>query len=803
MSDGISRRQTGLRGLLSQPRFRAAVAIIGVIVIPWGMNQAVDVAGRRDTHPVREKLFAHLPKSVCDITPYRAVEAYPNLRFVCPLFIVEVPDDSGRLAVLERRGRILLVPKDSPQTTEKQALLDITDRVMLPPDTAEDGLLGLAFHPQYGNPSSAGYGRFFVHYTADVAGRRMNRLSRFTATPGVARADVSSEVVLIDQFKKSQAHNGGSVEFGPDGFLYLSLGDDEEPMPNPHGQSITSGLLAGILRIDVDCRGGEISHAAPRQPDQGVARHYFIPNDNPFVGMPHVHEEFFSIGLRNPWRMSFDRETDRLWVTDVGGRRREEVNIAFKGSNHQWAYAEGTLPTTSFDPQADRKPTPYLGVEAPPVYEYPRDSMNRCIIGGYVYRGTKLPELTGRYVFADQCGRIYALPAGNLDRDDGDADAELIAVVPDSGMGVSSLGTDEQGELYICYLRDQSKETGSIYRLEHTVRRPEQMLPTKLSETKLFADLRTLRTSAGLIPYEVNSPFWSDRAVKMRWIGFQSDAKISGSLDERWVFPAGTVFVKHFALPLDERAPAKKARRLETRVIVRDDQDGIYGAAYRWNAQETDATLVDFTETEAFEYIDAEGKTRKRTWMYPGRFECLTCHNRVAGGILGFSFKQLNRTLSPGDIGTNQVRRFAQAGAFAFHCPENQLTDTRKKLVGLADNRHSVERRVRSYLDANCSHCHQHGLYFGAWDARADVPFGEQGILNGKAHMHGPDTVIVRPGDIGGSILYSRITSNEPHMRMPPLASSVVDEQAAKLIAKWIDSLSEQEVDEQSDRPAR
>src|SRR5690606_15682085 len=142
------------------------------------------------------------------------------------------------------------------------------------------------------------------------------------------------------------------------------------------------GLWSGLLRIDVDCQGGSVSHPPPRKPSVGLADHYFIPNDNPFVGVPNALEEFYSIGLRNPWRFAIDAPTGRIWVADVGDRRREEVNLAFAGSNHQFDYFEGSLPTKEFEPKAPVRPEHVIGTEAPPLFEYERDGVNRCIIGG-------------------------------------------------------------------------------------------------------------------------------------------------------------------------------------------------------------------------------------------------------------------------------------------------------------------------------------------------------------------------------------------------------------------------------------
>ncbi len=831
---------------LTRPRLArmAWLALLVAVAVPttWAIARALaDV--RWHSAPQRPPqwltLASNLPQRTGEVTPFCAVEAFPKLRFVDPLFVVELPDGSGKLAVLERRGRILLAPKNAPQTAEKQCFLDITDRTMKVPSKAEDGLLGVAFHPRYNDAQSPHRGKFFVHYTADVAGQRMNRLSRFIVPPGASAADAASEQILIDTPDEKQSHNGGSVEFGPDGFLYLALGDDSRHFPNHHAQNIQGDLFSGTLRIDVDCRGGDVSHAPPRQPATGKTAHYFIPRDNPFVGQPGALEEFYSIGFRNPWRMAFDRATGKLWVGDVGDRRREEINIAFSGSNHQWAFREGSVETTGYDANAQGKPQPLLGTEAPPVFEYERNSMDRCVIGGYVYRGSKFPELVGKYVFSDQSGRIQALTVAD---DNTFVKHELIALLPDAGLGVSSLGQDADGELYVCCIRDLAVESGLVFRLERTVRLPEQQMPPTLSATGLFADVKSLRPSPSLIPYEVNSPLWSDRAIKKRWLGLVSKERIAGELAGAWKFPSGTVFVKHFDLPLDDRETAendevgvaanplrssavvpashivplaggreetsveqpperKKSRRLETRVLVRDDRDGLYGATYRWNDDETEAHLIDFSTTEEIDYLDAQGAAKKQEWLFPGRFECLSCHNSNAGGVLGFTAKQLHRELVSGGLRQNQLERFAAAGMFEFDCTTAEL-ERLPKLVTIDDPAASMEHRVRSYLDANCSHCHRPGSRFGGWDARLETPLDRQEIIDGTAYMHrGTDkrSRIVSPGDLEWSFLHVRLSSNEPFLRMPPLGRNVVHDSASRLVAEWIEAMPRRATSEKPD----
>jgi uncharacterized repeat protein (TIGR03806 family) len=765
----------------------------------WATSRAASDYRRVASALVLQPISVNLPLRAGTITPLTTELAFSALRFTDPTFITPIPDGSDRMLVVERPGRIYAF-KNRDEVAKKTVFLDITDRTMQVENRAEDGLFCIAFHPEFAKADSPHRGEFFLHYTAKVDGKRFNRLSKLRVEEGSDTADAASEIVLIDTPDRYQSHNGGTVTFGPDGFLYVTIGDDGHRYPNPHAQNIRNDLFSGILRIDPDCRGGKISHAPPRQPQKGKTGHYYIPNDNPFVGVPEALEEFYAIGLRNPWRISFD-PSGRLWASDVGDLRREEINLIEPGANCGWAYTEGTVPCKSHNPAAPSKPDPYLGKETWPIYEYERDAMNRCIIGGYVYRGSQFPELRGKYIYADQSGRIYALTLVAADQPPRN---ELVAVIDDPGLGVSSLGEDAAGEIFICIIKDLTVESGEIHRLAKPHVDPAEQLPRWLSETKLFDDLHTLKPAAGFVPFEVNSPLWSDRAVKRRWIGLPQGATIEGDLRGMWKFPAGTVFVKHFDLPLDESrsqqaentasfspGPQAGMRRLETRILVCDDQDAVYAATYRWKPDLSDAELVDYSQTEDIEYTDAQGSVQTQKWLYPGRFECLSCHNATAGYVLGFSAKQLNRDVAVGSHTENQLARFARGKLLHMQCTDLELNRV-PTLVAIDDPHASIETRVRSYLDANCSHCHRPGLRFGAWDARIESALGSTGIIDGTSHMHfGSDRLarIIRPGDLAHSYLWIRLSSNDITQKMPPLGRNVVDERAAKTIAQWIQSM--------------
>ena len=744
--------------------------------------------------PLRFKFVqANLPTSVNPATPLMTENAFPNLHFTDPTSITPLPDGSRQLLVTERPGRIHMF-HNSPDVTETTLFLDITDRVIDVRNMGEDGLSSIALHPEFAVPDSPHRGKFFVHYTSMIDGVRAIHISMFRVPEDSNVADPASEVVLIHQPDQNPSHNGGSVLFGPDRLLYVTIGDDDVRHPNPHAQHIDRDLFSGVLRIDVDCQGGEVSHAPPRQPNTGRTADYFIPNDNPFVGMPNALEEFYAIGFRNPWRASFDRKSDKLWVSDVGERRREEVSIVENGSNCGWAYVEGTVRSNSHDRAALDKSEPYLGKETWPVYEYERSALDRCIIGGFVYRGAQFPELLGKYVYADSSGRLYAIA---LDRNNKFVSNELISVVDDYGHRVVSYGEDLDGELFMCVIKQLNAPTGEIHRFVRTPNDPRRKLPTKLSETGLFVDVKTLQPDSSLVAYDVISPLWSDRANKSRWVGLPKVHKISGEWNGPWKFPPGTVFIKHFDLPLDERDASNpdKQKRLETRVLVCDDRGSIYGASYRWNEDSTDANIVNGSQTETIAYRDATGEPREQKWFYPGRFECITCHNPAANHVLGFTAKQLNRDISVGWRKQNQLVRFAQAGMFDMKLEEQQLADL-PRLAAIDDPHASVEHRARSYLDSNCSHCHRPHTNSGRWDGRFERDLASMRMIDAEAIFHkisDPLAKVVRPGDLEHSYLWKRMTSNSSIMRMPPLGRNVIDQRAADLVAEWINSLPTQD----------
>jgi uncharacterized repeat protein (TIGR03806 family) len=318
-------------------------------------------------------------------------------------------------------------------------------------------------------------------------------------------------------------------------------------------------------------------------------------------------------------------------------------------------------------------------------------------------------------------------------------------------------------------------------------------LPPLLSRTGAFKDTARLAPADALIPYDLNVPFWSDGAAKWRWIAVPNEAtKPAGNIGFRpsgeWIFPKGTVFIKHFELATDETRPAVK-RRLETRLLVCDADGGVYGAAYKWRADNSDAELLATNLTEAIEIKTAAG-TRTQMWYYPSRQDCLVCHTARAGLVLGVKTRQLNRDFDyPSGRADNQLRVWNHLGLFEPALDEARLGDY-PRLAGAEDARRSLEDRARSYLDANCAHCHRPGGTVAYFDARYDTPLKEQNLIAGQILIdEGIDGArAIAPNDIWRSLIYMRASSLEA-IKMPQLAHNVADEPGMRLLRQWIESL--------------
>ncbi|MBU2946731.1 PQQ-dependent sugar dehydrogenase [Zobellia uliginosa] len=747
------------------------------------------------------------PAGTVDINAsYSVTNAFPNLTFVDPVDMEELPGGNEFL-VLGLQGHIWKISNNA-QTSSKQLLLDISDNVV---NYADGGMLGIVLHPEYGQTDSpnAEYIYVFYRYTPIQGTDRVNpavdgymRLSRFTLPIGANAINPSSEEVLINIFDRHDWHNGGDMFFGPeDKFLYLAVGDEGAAYDSYNvTQQIDKYLFGGVLRIDVDKRGGEVSHPIKKQPlNAGVppagwpdsfTQGYYIPNDNPWVDSSGDNlEEFYAIGTRSPHRMSLDPVTGDIWVGDIGQGSKEEVSIVRKGDNLQWPYREGDQ-----DGKAEM-PSPLIGNDSPPLYSYGR-SVGRAVIGGMVYRGERYPELKGKYVFGDhETQEVWTLTKTGQNT----GSASYLMNVPIDGEGskdgISSFFTDSDGYMYILDLFGTAQDGGVIHKVVRsgTVSDP----PIKLSSLNVFSDLESLTPVAGIVPYDVNTPLWSDGAEKQRWIALPNDGEHNSAAEqivfqneENWSFPPGTVVIKQFNLPIDEN-DSTKIIKLETRFLVFNENNNAYAVTYKWNDEQTDAVLVGLDESisQKYQVKKKDGSVVEQTWDFPTRNQCMQCHNSVAGYSLGLKTRQLNKNFTYPSTGItgNQLETWSHLNMFTNDIPSHVKLPAS---AHINSEKASDVMKVRSYMDANCAYCHRPNGVEGAFDGRAMTALYDQYLINQDVESHAsiPGNKIVKPKDVINSTLYVRDASNSDD-RMPPIGRNMLDEDYLEILTGWIDGL--------------
>lgn len=318
-------------------------------------------------------------------------------------------------------------------------------------------------------------------------------------------------------------------------------------------------------------------------------------------------------------------------------------------------------------------------------------------------------------------------------------------------------------------------------------------LPQLLSQTGAFAAVRNLQHAGTLLPYDLVQPFWSDGAIKTRFVAMP-DAKVAFSPTGEWRFPPGTVFVKTFELPTDA-ANQNLKRRLETRLLVVDRNGGVYGVTYKWRADLSDAELVAPEGLHEDITIRDSNGSHAQSWYYPSRSDCLVCHNSHTNGVLGPKTRQMNRDLHYADGSTeNQLRRWNRLGLFDTTLDEKDIASF-PTLAHSDDTSRSIEDRARSWLDANCAHCHRPGGTVANFDARYETPLAEQQLIDGPVLIdENIDRArVISPHDPWRSVALLRVETNSD-IRMPPLARNTVDTQGAKLLRDWIASLPGRDV---------
>jgi putative heme-binding domain-containing protein len=722
--------------------------------------------------------------------PYRPLRLYSKLRFVQTTLLVAAP--GGQLFVGERAGKIYSLPADRHA---EQADLFLDTAALVDRLTAESGqalgfesLYGLAFDPDFANNRYC-YVCYVVRSRERGAGRyeRGTRVSRFRVSqtdPPVA--DPESEQLILSWLQGG--HNGGCLKFGPDGYLYISTGDGGEAFPPDGlaaGQDLTT-LLAKILRIDVR-----------RQQD---GRPYAIPSDNPFADLAAARGETWAYGLRNPWRMSFDRQTGDLWVGDVGWELWEMVYRVNKGDNFGWSIVEGRQTVHAERP---RGPTPIV----PPSAEIPHTE-GASVTGGYVYRGTRLRELAGTYIFGDwETRRVWGMKV------DGQSLSNRYELI-DPVVRIVDFAEDDQGELYLL-----DHDDGSIFTLEPNPDRGQtSKFPTRLSETGLFESVADHQPAPGVLAFSVNVEQWSDHATAERLIAvpqsetiriYPKPRPIPGSQFSRAVdWPTDTVLVKTLSLEMIAGDPAS-ARRIETQMLHYDGREW-QGYTYEWNDQQTDATLVDrLGKNRPLEIADpqAHGGRRQQTWRFSSRNECLRCHNPWSEYALAFNVRQLNHDHDYGGVVDNQIRTLKHIGILddGFEPnpkrpdekpPAPRSPETLPRLTPPFDATADLNERARSYLHVNCGHCHRFNgggssYIFLTHDLTLEK-MKAVGVRPAQGTFGIPDPELIAAGDPYRSVLYFRLAKSGPG-HMPHLGARIADPRALTLIRDWIRRLPREE----------
>lgn len=719
--------------------------------------------------------------------PYRAQRVFPNIHFQNPTVLSSAPG-TDRLFVAEQTGKIYSIAND-PSVAAADLFLDCATLVSAlsferKEDLAFEAVYGLTFHPRFAENRFC-YVCYVVRYRDVSRGQHPQgtRVARFTVNgdnPPIC--DPKSEKLMLSWLQGG--HNGGCLKFGPEGCLYISSGDGGPafpPDPLLAGQDVTN-VLSAVMRIDVD--------------HEQDGRGYAIPPDNPFVAQQGARGEVWAYGLRNPWKMSFDRQTGDLWLGDVGWELWEMVYRVHKGDNFGWSLYEGRQPVHTERP---RGPTPIV----PPTVDIPHTE-GASVTGGYVYRGKKFPELVGTYIFGDwETRRIWGV---NADASEPGPKREIM----DPTVRVVDFGENQNGEIYLL-----DYDAGTI----HTFARnppptDERPFPQRLSETGIFESVVALSPAPGVVSYAINARQWSDSATAQRLVGIPGTASIrlytepkpiAGSMFSRSLeFPTDGVLVKTLSLEM-KTGDAPGSRPIETQLLHFNGRDW-RGYTYEWNDEGTDAVLVAATgkmRTLVLADPSQPGGQRRQTWRYPSRMECLRCHNPWSDNALAFNFRQLNRDVNFGGHTDNQIRIFrdiglledagaSQSDGAVAEQPPRKDPETLPRFVDPYDATADINQRARTYLHVNCAHCHRDGGGGSAYvHLLYDLPLEAARALGvrpsqGTFSIH--DAKIIAPGDPYRSVLYFRMAKLGPG-HMPYIGTSTVDPDGLDLIHNWIKQL--------------
>lgn len=718
---------------VSPPRWLWRVATITLVAVALTTAAAAgaDVRHGLDARPANPGCLAdRLPVSNALV---KAVPAFGGAPFQAPIEMRPHPLQGGRWYVAERAG----VLKSFSDPAAPAVALDIRDRMAATEanntQTQQWGITSFAFHPQY-----AAQPWLYVAYNrvAYPGGPAVSVVSRFPGLADGVGFDAAAEQVLVQLPQQRPWHHFGQLQTGGDGFVYVGSGDGSSGIPAAEtwrAQDWTS-LNGGIYAIHPD-------HPAPTI-GNGIAA--------------------VAKGFRNPWRFSFDRATGDMWVGDVGDSMSEEVNRVVSGGNYGWPYLEGL--------ECRQASCPTTGV-LPPTHVFDHAD-GAAVIGGYVYRGQAIPALQGRYVFgAASHPRLWALDPATGQRVD----------IGELASGIATgFAEDAAGELYV---------------LDASFNRIWQLLPgdppgpaplppvaERLSQTGCVEPGDPRRFAAGVIPYDVLNPLWSDDTGKARGMALPDGQQIRVRPNGDFEPPPRTVLLKSFSLG---------TRPIETRLFVRHPLGGGWrGYSYEWADDGSDAYLLSSAKTKTFTRPDGT----PFTWLYPSREACLQCHNAAAGGSLSLEVVQLNRDFLYPATGrvSNQLATYAALDLLTPPLPP--IAELPALARRWRADHVAPMRRARSYLHANCSFCHRPG-----GGAQAAVDFRFAGTLAATQSCGAPPLTtdlgiagarLIEPGHPELSLIALRMGRRDEYA-MPPIASTLVDVAAVAQINRWIAGLGD------------
>lgn len=693
--------------------------------------------------------------------PYAVSRIYPELEFQQPVELVPL-GSSGKMLLLEVGGKVFTFD-DSKECKDADLAFDLAAI-----KTQFMRAYAICPHPNFDENR-----KIFICYAHNpVARPDGTKLSSFTLemteTPTI---DPASEEILLTW--ASGGHNGCAIRFDDEGYLYFSAGDGARPYP-PDEYNVSqdlSDLRSTICRIDVDRR------------EDG--RGYAIPSDNPFVDFPNARPEIWAFGFRNPWRFSIDPVSQKIFCGDVGWELWELLFLVERGGNYGWSIFEGPQPIRSDIQQGP-------GEIIKPLVAYPHTE-GLSITGGFTYRGSDLPELAGQYIYGDYVtGLIWGMTHK-------DGNVQSTAVLSEAGIPIISFCETRDHEILVLSYE------GGIYKL---IENPEQgrasNFPKKLSETGLFASMETLETALGVYPYTARHTAFRDGATSEFAVGVPGSETIrTGRQKRNWNYPKDTVFSKTLSLDVAMKNGQSYPRRVETQILHYDGATW-QPYCYVWNEEQTDAHLISSAGDQSeFQVLNSHGEVETLNWRHHSQSECRACHIKQTGGALAFSYENLgsmDELAHAGDLNhSNLSASKAEVRSQVDWFVELSILDKRapqgwniQQMVAADQADATLEQRARSYLAANCAHCHCRGgggtvaldlLYNNATGAINAVDFS---ATQGTFGLDAPKVIV--PGAPERSVMYYRMaTSGKGHM--PKLWTRQNDEAGLKLIHEWISSM--------------